>query len=290
VIDIKVGSKSIGYHHPTFIVAEIGINANGSVDTAKQLIDVAVVAGCDAVKFQKRSLTICYTEEEMARPRQSQFGDTNGDLKRGLEFNFDQYDEIDEYCKTKEIIWFASAWDAPAVRFLNQFKVPLYKVASASLTDHGILSAMKLLKHPVFMSVGMSDYQQIKEANALFPHNYPLVLLATTSTYPCALEHLNLRKIQTLQDVFWNRLVGYSGHEVGIWTTLAAVAMGADVIERHITLDRTMWGSDQAASVEPQGLIRLVKEIRDLEKARGNGKLEMIDAEVEVMEKLRRMR
>jgi len=290
MIDIKVGNKLIGYHHPTFIVAEIGINANGDINIAKQLIDVAVVAGCDAVKFQKRTITVVFTQEELCRPRISPFGETNGDLKRGLEFDFNQYEAIDEYCAAKEIIWFASAWDAPAVRFLNQFKVPVHKVASASLTDHSILAAMKVPKRPVFMSIGMSDYQQIKDANALFPHDYPLVLLATTSTYPCAIENLNLRKIQTLQDVFWDRIIGYSGHEVGLWTTLAAVAMGANVIERHITLDRTMWGSDQAASVEPQGLIRLVKEIRDLEKAKGNGKLEMIDAEVPVMEKLRRVR
>lgn len=286
---MKIRNHEIGTTHPCFIVAEIGINANGSVDIAKKLIDVASFAGADAVKFQKRTVDVVYTEEELARPRESPFGKTNGDLKRGLEFGFNEYDQIDRYCREKGILWFASAWDVGSLRFLEQFSPPCHKVASAMLTDHHLLYEIRRTNRAVIMSTGMSTYQEIHDAEKIWWGHRDLALMVTTSTYPASYISLNLDRIHTMMNHFPLRPIGYSGHETGLYTTLAAVGMGASLVERHITLDRSMWGTDQAASVEPGGFIKLVKEIRDFETARGDGKIGLQPGEEEVKKKLRRV-
>jgi len=286
---MEINGRKIGHAQPAWICAEIGISHNGSFETAQKLIDVAVDAGCDAVKFQKRTIDIVYTQEELSKPRESVFGDTNEDLKRGLEFSFDDYVAIDAYCHHKGILWFASPWDIKSVEFLKGFRIPLYKVASPCLTDEKLLDAICSTDKPILMSIGMSSLKEVSSACKIIEKwGNPYVLLVCTSSYPCKLEDLNLKRIKTL--INQGHPVGYSGHEVGLWTTLCAVAMGACVVERHITLDRAMWGSDQAASIEPPGLKKLVKEIRDFEKALGDGKIGMIEAERPVMEKLRRFR
>lgn len=291
---MRIGYKEVGPGNPTYIIAEIGINHSGSVEIAKQLIDVAVIAGASAVKFQKRAVEAVYTKEELAKPRESPFGCTNGDLKRGLEFNLADYAEIDDYCHEKKIDWFASPWDVASVDFLQNFDIPVYKVASACITDHDLLERIAETKKPVILSTGMSTELQIDKAICSLSRDrdlsYPSVaLMVCTSTYPAKLEELNLSRITEFQRK-WIWPVGYSGHESGLWTTLAAVAMGATIIERHITLDRSSWGSDQSASVEPYGFIKLCREIRDFEKARGDGKIRILPSEVPIMEKLRRYR
>jgi N-acetylneuraminate synthase len=284
---VKIGNRLVGPDHRCFIVAEIGINHNGDLDTAKQLIDVAVEAGCDAVKFQKRTVEVVYSAEELARPRENPFGPTNGDLKRGLEFGKAEYTEIDRYCREKGILWYASCWDEGAVDFLEQFNPPCYKIASASLTDDNLLRHHRQYKRPIVLSTGMSTLEQIDHAVEVLGRE-DLVILHTTSTYPSAIEDLNLRVIPSLAEQF-GVPVGYSGHEVGLPPSVAAVAMGACMVERHITLDRAMWGSDQAASVEPQGVRRLVRDIRAVELAMGDGVKRVIPAEVPIMQKLRRV-
>jgi len=246
-----------------------------------------VAAGCDAVKFQKRSVEVVYSAEELARPRESPFGATNGDLKRGLEFGADQYAEIDRYCAGANIMWFASCWDEASVDVIEQFKPPCYKIASASLTDDQLLRHHRKTGRPLILSTGMSTLEQIDHSVEVSGQR-DLVLLHTTSTYPSELGELNLRAIPTLRERY-GVPVGYSGHEVGLYTTLAAVVLGACVIERHITLDRAMWGSDQAASVEPQGFSRLVKDIRAVETAMGDGVKKVYPSEVPIMQKLRRV-
>jgi len=285
---MNIKGRVIGPGYQTFIIAEIGLNHNGSVEKAKKLIDVAVIAGADAVKFQKRTVETVYSEEELARPRESPFGKTNGDLKRGLEFDHSAFEEINDYCKGKGIIWFASPWDVSSVDFLEQFDVPIFKVASACLTDFELLFKIQQSKKPVIMSTGMSTYEEMKTADQVFQGN-DVALLVCTSTYPCVLEDLNLERIRTMQMAFSHRVIGYSGHEVGLNTTRDAIIMGACIIERHITLDRASWGSDQAASIEPQGFIKLCKEIREIPIARGEGKIGMIESEKAVKEKLRRV-
>lgn len=285
--EIKVGNTLIGDGHPCYVVAEIGINHNGEIEIAKKLIDVATSAGCGAVKFQKRTINIVYTAEELARPRESPFGMTNGDLKYGLEFGLDEYQEIDRYCKEKNITWFASCWDEPSVDFIAQFNVPCYKVASASLTDDGLLRKTRAQGRPVLLSTGMSTLEQIDHAVEVLGKE-DLIVLHATSTYPALYEELNLRVIPVLRQRY-NIPVGYSGHETGLSTSIATVTLGACVVERHITLDRSMWGSDQAASVEPQGLMRLVRDIRLVETAMGDGVKRVVDREVPVMKKLRRV-
>lgn len=285
---MNIKGRVIGPGYETFIVAEIGINHSGSVEKAKKLIDVAVIAGADAVKLQKRTVEAVYSEEELARPRESPFGTTNGDLKRGLEFDGSQYAEINDYCKGKGIIWFASPWDVRSVDFLEHFNIPVFKVASACLTDVELLFKIQQSKRPVIISTGMSSYEEIKVADQVFQGN-DIALLVCTSTYPCVLEDLNLERIVTMRRKFSHRVIGYSGHEVGLNTTRDAVIMGACIIERHICLDRASWGSDQAASIEPQGFIKLCKEIREIPIARGEGKIGMIESERSVKEKLRRV-
>jgi N-acetylneuraminate synthase len=284
---VRIAEREIGPGHPTFVIAEIGINHNGSIETAKRLIDAAVAAGCDAVKFQKRTIEVVYSAEELARPRESPFGATNGDLKRGLEFGPDQYAQIDRYCADKNIMWFASCWDEASVDLIEQFQPACYKIASASLTDDHLLRHHRKMGRPILASTGMSTLEQIDHSVEVLGQRN-LVLLHTTSTYPSELAELNLRAIGRMSERY-GMPVGYSGHEVGLYTTLAAVVLGACVVERHITLDRAMWGSDQAASVEPQGFARLVRDIRAVETALGDGIKKVYPSEVPIMQKLRRV-
>jgi N-acetylneuraminate synthase len=268
-------------------VAEIGINHNGDLDIARKLISAAHLAGCDAVKFQKRTIEVVYTAEELAKPRENPFGPTNGDLKRGLEFKLKDYGAIDEFCKTLKIAWFASCWDEASVDFIAQFDPPCFKIASASLTDDNLLRHHRRFKKPIILSTGMSTLEQIDHAvEVLGKEN--LILMHTTSTYPAKTEELNLACIGQLKKRY-DLPVGYSGHEVGLQTSLAAATLGACMIERHITLDRAMWGSDQAASVEPNGIARLVRDIHTVEKAMGDGVKHVLDSEVPIIKKLRRV-
>lgn len=285
--EVLLGNTMVGDAHPCYIVAEIGINHNGDIDIAKKLIDLAVTAGCQAVKFQKRTVEIVYTAEELARPRESPFGTTNGDLKQGLEFGLEQYQEIDRYCAEKSIDWFASCWDESSVDFIDQFNVPCYKVASASLTDDDLLRHTRNKKRPILLSTGMSNLKQIDHAVEILGRK-DLILLHTCSTYPAEYGELNLRVITTLKERY-GVPVGYSGHETGLSTSISTIALGACVIERHITLDRAMWGSDQAASVESQGFNRLVRDIRLVELALGDGEKRVIEREIPILKKLRRV-
>ena len=276
----------MGPGHPCFVVAEIGINHNGSVETACSLIDAAVAAGCDAVKFQKRSVEVVYSAEELDRPRSSPFGETNRELKMALELGEEEYSRVAQHCRERGIQWFASCWDEASVDFMESFAPPCYKIASASLTDLGLLRRHRETGRPIIASTGMSTMGEIEAAVEVLGDER-LVLLHCTSTYPSKVEELNLRAIQTLEQRF-RCPIGYSGHEVGLQTTVAAVALGACLVERHITLDRAMWGSDQAASVEPQGLTRLVRDIRAVERALGDGVKVVYESELPVRAKLRR--
>jgi len=269
------------------VVAEIGINHNGDVGIAKQLIDVAAAAGCSAVKFQKRTIDVVYTPMELARVRDNPFGTTNGDLKRALEFGKDQYREIDTHCRLKGIVWFASPWDEASVDFLEEFDVPCHKIASASLTDDHLLRHVRATGKPVILSTGMSTMAQVDHAVDVLGKD-ELIILHATSTYPASYNELNLKVIPALAQRF-KVPVGYSGHETGIASSIAAVALGASMVERHLTLDRAMWGTDQAASLEPNGMHRLLRDIRLVETAFGDGQKRLLDREVPIMEKLRRV-
>lgn len=284
---MRIGDRLVGPGLPVYVIAEIGINHNGSLDTAKQLIDAAVEAGSDAVKFQKRTVDVVYTKEELARPRESPFGNTNGDLKRGLELGEKEYQEIDRYCREKKIQWFASCWDEGSVDFIEKFKPVCYKIASASLTDDNLLKHHRKYGRPIIASTGMCDLKMIQHAVSVLGKK-DLALLHCTSTYPSDPRELNLRGITTLMNHF-DVPIGYSGHEVGLQTSVAAVALGACIVERHITLDRSMWGSDQSASVEPQGFQRLVRDIRTVETALGDGVRVIYDSEKPIIQKLRRV-
>jgi len=287
VTEIKIGDRLVGDGQPCYVVAEIGINHNGDINIARKLIDVAAAASCSAVKFQKRTIEVVYSAEELARPRESPFGETNGDLKYGLEFGQEEYEEIDRYCKEKNIAWFASCWDEASVDFIDQFHVPCYKIASASLTDDALLRHTRAKGRPIMLSTGMSTLKQIDHAVEVLGRD-DLIILHATSTYPAFYEELNLRVIPALKQRY-GLPIGYSGHETGLSTSIASVALGACVVERHITLDRSMWGSDQAASVESQGFMRLVRDIRLVETALGDGVKRVIEREVPIMKKLRRV-
>ena len=284
---MSIGGRVVGAGSPVYVIAEIGINHNGDLEFAKRLIDVAVTAGCDAVKFQKRTVDVVYTPEELATPRENPFGPTNGDLKRGLEFDLAAYQEIDRYCKEQKIDWFVSCWDEASVDFVEQFKPPCYKIASASLTDDNLLLHTRKTGKPIILSTGMSSVEEIRHAVEVLGKDQ-LVVLHATSTYPAQYDELNLAVIPWLAKEF-GVPVGYSGHETGLASTVAAVALGATVVERHITLDRSMWGSDQAASLEPTGLTKLVRDIRLVESAIGDGKKVVYEREIPVMKKLRRV-
>ena len=287
MLEIKIGNSFVGDGNPCYVIAEIGINHNGDTNIAKKLIDAAVAAKCNAVKFQKRTVEIVYSAEELARPRESPFGTTNGDLKYGLEFGEEEYGEIDRYCKQNNITWFASCWDEQSVDFIERFNVPFYKIASACLTDDGLLRHIRSKGRPILLSTGMSTLEQIDHAVEVLGKE-DLVILHSTSTYPALYEELNLRVIPMLRQRY-GLPVGYSGHETGLSTSIASVAMGACVVERHITLDRAMWGSDQAASVEPQGFAHLVRDIHLVETAMGDGIKRVVEREVPIMKKLRRV-
>ena len=285
---VRIADRLVGDGHPCFIVAEIGINHNGSVELAKKMIDIAVTTGCDAVKFQKRTVDIVYTKEELAKERKSVFGNTNGDLKRGLEFGVKEYKEIDKYCKKKGILWFASCWDEQAVDFIDKFNPPCYKIASASLTDDALLKYTKTKGKPIILSTGMSTMKQIRHAVSVLGEDN-LVLMHCTSTYPSNAEEMNLRVIKSLKKEF-SCPIGYSGHERGITPSVLAVAMGATVVERHITDDRTNWGSDQAASLETAGLYHMVRDIRQTPVLLGDGVKVVYPRELPIIEKLRRVK
>jgi N-acetylneuraminate synthase len=285
--EIRIGNSLVGDGYPCYIVAEIGINHNGDVDIARKLIDVAVEAGCNAVKFQKRTIDVVYTKEELERPRESPFGMTNGELKYGLEFEKEQYDQIDRYCREKSIPWFFSPWDEKSVDFAEQYDIPCHKIASASLTDDGLLEYIRSKGRPIILSTGMSTLEQVDHAVEILG-KHDLILLHTCSTYPAGYEELNLRLIPVLKQRY-QIPVGYSGHETGLPSSSAAVALGACVMERHITLDRSMWGSDQAASLEPNGISRLVRDIRLIETAMGDGVKRLGEREAPIMQKLRRV-
>ncbi len=286
---VSIGSRKIGDGKPVFIIAEIGINHNGSVDVAKKMIQSAAAAGCDAVKFQKRTPELCVPKDQWNIERDTPWGRmTYIDYRHKVEFSRVQYEELDYYCREQGILWMASCWDEEAVDFIENFDTPLYKAASASLTDIPLLKKMKATGKPLMISTGMSTMEDIRAAvDALGEDN--TLIAHSTSTYPCKLEELNLRVIHTLKDEYRAIPIGYSGHETGLAPTLAAVAMGACFVERHITLDRAMWGTDQAASVEVGGLFRLVSNIRDIEKSMGDGVKRVFDSEISGMKKLRRV-
>ena len=284
---VRIGDKMVGAGQPCYVVGEIGINHNGDLGVAEQLIDIAQEAGCGAVKFQKRTVDVVYSAEELSRPRENPFGSTNGDLKYGLEFGEDEYHYIDRHCKKRHIAWFASCWDQASVDFIERFEPPAYKIASASLTDDQLLRHHAATRRPVILSTGMSTLAQIDHAVEILGTDQ-LVLLHTTSAYPADVANLNLSMIPKLRERY-GVPVGYSGHETGLVTTAAAVALGACLVERHITLNRAMWGSDQSASVEPQGLMKLVRDIRAVEASIGDGVKRVTEAERTVMKKLRRV-
>ncbi len=284
------GARTAGPGRPVYVVGEIGINHNGDLGNAFALIDVAAEAGCDAVKFQKRTPEICTPRDQWDIERDTPWGRmTYIDYRHRVEFGEDEYRAIDEHCAKRGIDWFASPWDTQAVAFLEKFDVPAHKVASASLTDDELLRAVRATGRTVVLSTGMSTPQQIRHAVEVLG-SASILLCHATSTYPAKAEELNLRVIDTLRDEYPNVPIGYSGHETGLQTTLAAVALGATFVERHITLDRAMWGSDQAASVEPGGLARLVRDIRTIETALGDGVKRVYESELGPMKKLRRVR
>jgi len=285
---IKIGNIEVGSNLPCFVIAEIGINHNGSVKIAKKLIDLAVAAGCDAVKFQKRTVDVVYTKEELDKPRSTPFGETNRELKEALEFGFEEYQEIDKYCKEKHIMWFASCWDENSVDFIDQFNPPCYKISSASLTDDNLLRHTKSKGKPILLSTGMSTLKEIDHAVEILGKDN-LIIYHCTSTYPSDNNELNLLAIKSLKERY-DVPVGFSGHERGILSTILAYALGACSVERHITLDRTMWGSDQAASVEPVGLYKLMRDIRNIPAFLGDGNKIVYESEKPIIAKLRRVK
>jgi len=285
--EIQIGNKPVGDGHPTYIIAEIGINHNGSVDNAKELIKAASDAGVDAVKFQKRTPELCVPEHQKNLMRDTPWGYISYlDYRYKVEFGQDEYQEIDDYCKALGVDWLASAWDTQSLAFIEAFDPPAHKIPSALLTDHELLRAIKATGKPAILSTGMSTMEEIYEAVEILDVDN-LLICHTTSSYPCPPDELNLRMVQTLKDNF-TCPVGYSGHEVGLVTSVIAVGLGACLVERHVTLDRAMWGSDQAASVEPQGVRTLVKYIRVTEKALGDGQKKVYESEQSTLKKLRK--
>lgn len=283
---LDLGGRKVGDGHPTYIIAEVGINHNGSIEIAKRLIDVAKAAGCDAVKFQKRTPEKCVPENQRDKMRETPWGYISYmEYRYKIEFGQEEFQQIDNYCRAQKIDWFVSCWDPDSVEFMKQFKTPCIKIPSASLTDRELLESCKASGQPMMLSTGMSSMDQIHAAVKLLGTEN-LLLAHATSTYPCPKEELNLRMVLTLKQLF-DCPIGYSGHEVGLATTVAAVALGACFVERHITLDRAMWGSDQAASMEPQGLRRMIKDIRSVEAALGDGRKQVYESEVAAASRLR---
>jgi N-acetylneuraminate synthase len=288
--EIKLGNRMVGDGHPAYIIAEIGINHNGDLEIAKQIIDAAVHAGVDAVKFQKRTPEVATPPEQQKQMRETPWGYiTYLEYRHKVEFTAKQYHEIDLFCKERNIPWMVSVWDEPAVDFMENFDTPAYKIPSASLTDHKLLKHVRKTGKPMIISTGMSTMDQIRKAVKVIGEEN-LIIMHCTSTYPCEPEELNLKMIETLRHEFPINPIGYSGHEVGLVPSAVAVALGACAVERHITLDRAMWGSDQAASVEPGGFERLVKYIRVAEASVGDGVKKVYDSEKASMKKLRRVK
>ncbi len=270
-----------------FVIAEIGINHNGDLGTAKELIDVAVDAGADAVKFQARTIDLVYTKEFLASPRESPWGTTQREQKEGLEFGKEEYDEIDRYCKEKDIEWFASAWDLESQKFLRQYDLKYNKIASAMIVYEDLFKEVASEGKHTFISTGMTTEGDITKAVEFFRSmNCPFTLMHCVSTYPMKDEDANLNAIKTLRDKY-NCDIGYSGHEVGLAVSYAAAALGITSLERHITLDRAMYGSDQASSVEPAGFRMLVGAVRKIENAMGDGNLGYLEKELPIAEVLR---
>ncbi len=287
---VQIGDKLVGDGEPVYVIAEIGINHNGSVELARKLVDGALLAGCDAVKFQKRTPELCVPKDQWQRERDTPWGRmTYIDYRRRMEFGEREFATIDRHCRERGIAWFASAWDEESVDFLERFEPPCYKIASASLTDDTLLARLKETGRPLILSTGMSTVEEIDAAvDAVGVGD--LLVAHSTSTYPCPVGDLNLRMIPALKEKLPSCPVGYSGHETGLAPTWAAVTLGATFVERHITLDRAMWGSDQAASVEIGGLMRLVSNIRDIERALGDGVKRVTAGERDQMQKLRRVK
>lgn len=271
-----------------FITAEVGINGNGDMDLAKKLIDVACLAGCDAVKFQKRTVDVVYTPEQLDVPRESPWGTTNREQKYGLEFGVSDYKEIDKYCELKNIEWFASPWDVNSVEFLNIWPTKYIKIASASLTDFDLLEATMITEKDIIISTGMSTKEELDNALKIVGKNVKYIL-ACTSTYPTVPEEMNLNFIKTLKKEYPQYKIGFSNHSPGIMFMVAAAALGAEMIEFHITLDRAMYGSDQAASIETNGVMSLCKHIRNIEKGMGTGDWTVFPSEEKVKKSLRRV-
>jgi len=285
----QLGDRPVGAGYPVYITGEIGINHNGDLAKAIALIDQAADAGCDAVKFQKRTPEICTPRDQWDLERDTPWGRmTYIDYRHRVEFGVEEYAAIDQHAKRRGIAWFASPWDNESVDFLERFDVPAHKVASACLTDDDLLRRLRATGRTIILSTGMSTMRQIRHAVEVLGSDN-IIMCHATSTYPAQTVELNLKMINTLQGEFPNVPIGYSGHETGLQTTLAAVAIGAVFVERHITLDRSMWGSDQAASVEPQGLRRLVRDVRVISEALGDGVKRVYDGERAAMKKLRRV-
>ena len=286
--EIRIKNKIISNNSPIFVIAEIGINHNGSLETAKKLIDMANICGVDAVKFQKRTPEICVPDHKKNLIYETPWGDiTYIEYKKKIEFWETEYKEIDNYCNLeKNLIWFASPWDLPSVDFLEKFNIPCYKIASAKLTDKELLEKISELNKPIFLSIGMSTEGEIEKAVNILNDN-KLVLLHCNSCYPAPDEDLNLSYIQKLKKKYPDHIIGYSGHEYGITASIIAAQMGAKVIERHITLDRAMWGSDQAASIEFSGLRRLIRDLKKIEIWGGDGIKRVTKLEQIVRDKLR---
>jgi N-acetylneuraminate synthase len=286
--EIELGDRLVGDGHAAYIVAEIGINHNGDLETAKSMIDASMLAGVDAVKFQKRTPELCVPPDQQGKMRETPWGYVSYlEYRHKVEFGEEAYRAIDAYCRERRLTWFVSVWDEPSVDFMRPFEPVCYKIPSASLTDHGLLRRARDTGRPVVLSTGMSTMQQIESAvRVLGTEN--LIINHATSTYPCEPRELNLRAISTLRKRF-PCPIGYSGHEVGLIPTVAAVTLGACMVERHITLDRAMWGSDQAASIEPGGFQRLVKYLRVTELALGDGVKRVYDSEQASLRKLRRI-
>jgi len=286
--EVKIQNRMVGEGHPVFIIAEIGINHNGDIKIAKKLIEIAAAAGCDAVKFQKRTTDLVYSKEELEKPRESPWGTTVRQQKERLEFSVEQYAEVSKFCKEQEILWFASCWDTKSIDDIDSLNPPCYKIASASLTDDELLKATRAKGKPILLSTGMSTMEEIGHAVEVLGKR-DLIIMHCTSSYPAKPEELNLRLIPQLRE-WYGIPIGYSGHEVGILPSVIAAQLGACVVERHITLDRAMYGSDQAASIEPPGLVRLVRDIRMLGIMMGDGEKKVYETEVSMLKKLRKVK
>lgn len=283
---VKIGKYNVGDLNHCFIIAEIGINHNGDINLAKKLIKMAHDLGADAVKFQKRTIDVVYSKHELEMERPNPFGNTNGDLKRGLEFGYEEYKVIDEYCKSLSILWFASCWDEASVDFIEQFNPPCHKISSACLTDDNLIKYIKSKGRPILLATGMSTQEEIDHAVEILGQDN-LVLMHCTSTYPSCEAELNLNVIPNFMKRY-NCPIGYSGHEKGVFPSVLAASLGACAVERHITTDRTLWGSDHPASLEPDGLRRLVRDIRLLNTIKGDGKKVVYESEKPIIKKLRR--